>query len=100
MKHSDVIYILGMRFKKVDGRLVRMQEIGRPSYSSPYGEPTVLIRVPISLVDEIRPKMDLLRQRESELLENLRNDVLFTTPGYSSSDLDNAVSVLPRGGQK
>ena len=87
MRHSDVVYIMGLRHIWVDGRLVRDNRTGRPSYAGPFGEPTVLIRVPVSLVPDLKIKMDELRQREEELRQKLREDVFYTTPGFKWDDL-------------
>ena len=87
MKHSDVIYIMGVRHILVDGRLVRDNRRGRPEYAGPYGEPTVPLRVPISLLPDLKVKMEELRQRESELRQRLADDFLYTSPGYRWEDL-------------
>ena len=96
MKHSDIIYIMGVRcIRLADGRLVQFNVQGRPPYGVIYGERTVPVHVPVSLLPELEEKMEALRVKEAELQAAIRADVLYTSPGYRFSDLPTE-TLIPR----
>ena len=95
MKHSDIIYIMGVRCIYHNGRLVVFNQRGKPAYGVLYGEPCVSMRVPVSLVPELKSKMAELAAKESELKRVLAENPLFTSPGFTADDLPSEY-LLPR----
>lgn len=66
---------------------------GRIQGSGMYGEPTILMRVPMSLVDETKRKMEELKERASLSRPTVENR-FYTTPGI---DLNEALKmIVPR----
>ena len=88
IRHSDVVYICGKRFI-LDGDALRpVRAIGRPDYATRYGEPTQLLRVPVSLLPGLLRQMEQMEVAEKALRAAVGSDVLYTSPGFTIDDLD------------
>lgn len=88
---SNYVWVFGMPLERLPDGTYCQRAGGRPSGSGTYGEHTTLMRIPDSVLDEVKAILERRKQEWDKIRERVQA-FAYTTPGL---DL-NTIRIVPR----